>query len=117
MVDNEELARRIDGYLTRARRDNLPVYKPMERDIYRVMSGSIGDYGERIELGVFKGNYINVLAEAVQMSRFCGEWCSWNMTDNCNHRYVEKVEVKKPRVPNKAPKDLMLRLKLRGVKW
>lgn len=117
MIGNEEIARRIKGYLQRARRNNLQVYKPNDKNLYRVMSGSRGDYGGREEIVIFRGKYLDVLAEAVQMPGFVGDWCSWSLADNCNHGYVERVEVKEPKIPKKAPNDLALRLKLGGVKW
>lgn len=101
-TNEQEIARRIKGYLQRTRRERTRQYPLNEVGIYRIVGGSQGDRGERKELAIVQGRYIDALEFAVQQPGFLGDWCSWSMPENCNHGYVERVQVKELRITNQS---------------
>jgi len=89
----EELAKKVIAYLRRAKKDSLlESYSIEEKGFYKIVGGSRGDYGHREDVGIYRGRYIDVVAEAVQLYDFYADWCSTDDPDNCNHGYVEKYE-------------------------
>ena len=95
-MKREELVRKVNLYLERARQDPLVENHPLDGEGYwKIMSGTKGDYGGRNQVeGIFHGKFIDVVAYAVQSWKFYADWCSHDNPRNCNHGKVEKIKVR-----------------------
>ena len=49
--------------------------------------------GSRDTLEIVKGRFIDVIAYASQLPDFLGDWCGWDVPENCNHGKIEKIHV------------------------
>lgn len=94
-ITEQEKIRRVNGYLQRIKRKDVPKYDLEEQGSYQIYSGSKGDYGSREVLEVVEGRFIEAIAYASTLDGFLGDWCSWDMPENCNHGYLKKINVPK----------------------
>lgn len=95
-MKREELIRKINLYLKRAKEDTLVENHPLNRKGYwRIMGGGRSNYGRREPMkNVVRGKFIDVVAYAVQQPEFYADWCTSDDPSNCNHGTVEKIEVR-----------------------
>jgi len=95
-MKRQELARKVELYMGRARQDNLVENHPRdEMGYWRIMGGAMGDYGTREPIkDILHGRFIDAVAYAVQQSKFYADWCSHDDPSNCNHGTVERIKVR-----------------------
>tara|TARA_Y100000310_G_scaffold338793_1_gene429485 strand:- start:296 stop:649 length:354 start_codon:yes stop_codon:yes gene_type:complete len=91
-ISKQELEKRINGYIMRIRRKDVPKIPLKQKGLYRVVSGSQGNYSHRETLDVVQGRFIDAIAYAVQQPGFTGWWCGWDAPDNCNHGKLEQID-------------------------
>jgi hypothetical protein len=92
-ISEREIVKRVCGYKKRMRSHDVPSYPFNQKGAYAIYSGSIGDYGTRKFLEVVNGRFIDAIAYASQLNGFCGDWCTWELPENCNHGYLEKLDI------------------------
>ena len=88
MVQKDQ-ADRVNQYLRRAKRKDVRNYPLDEKGIYEVIGGS-PESGDRPSLGLLRGRFIDVVAEAIEMPGFAGWYCSAQDPGNTNNGYVVK---------------------------
>jgi hypothetical protein len=96
----KELVRKVREYLERVRRkrdigedyEKLKFYLLEERGIYRIFGGSYLTGGRKRIQEIYTGRFIDVVAEAVQLAEFYGEWCGTDQPGNGGSGYVMKYE-------------------------
>lgn len=94
MTTKQEIVRRVKGYIHRMKTDScVKKYDLNEIGTYKIFGGSRGDFIGREIIGIANGRFVDVIAYASNLEGFLGDWCSWHMPENCNHGYLEKVNI------------------------
>ena len=104
---SKELEKRINGYLARAASHKLDVFHLTERGLYRIMGGTTSEYGDRRELAIVEGRFIDAIVYAVEHKEYVGWWCSRNQYDHSAHGFVKKVKIEK--LPKSRDSDEFLK--------
>ena len=89
MTETKHLGELVKEYLDNPHHKGFKI--PLEKvSVYEIIAGvPESNYAERESLGFFKGKYIDVIAKAVKMPEFIGDWCGPDFS-NQNNGYVKE---------------------------
>ena len=96
-MKQEELEKKVELYLERAKQDPFVEEHPVNRQMYwRIIGGARGDYGDREPMKeILHGNFIDAIAYAVQQPEFYSDQCPPYDTSNVKHGKVEKIPLRR----------------------
>jgi hypothetical protein len=92
-ISEEELEKRVRGYLDRVKKGNALRYPLQQRGTYSLITGSKGERGYREQFAIFQGRFIDAVVYLVQQPDFLGDWCGWQPYDNQNNGRIEKPKI------------------------
>jgi hypothetical protein len=96
-TEKKELVRKVREYLERVKNgrdygEKPKLYPLEERGMYKIFGGSYLTGGREQIQEIYTGRFIDVVAEAVQLGEFYGEWCGTDQPGNPSNGYVRKYE-------------------------
>ncbi|HLF54232.1 MAG TPA: hypothetical protein VI612_00740 [Candidatus Nanoarchaeia archaeon] len=94
-LSQQQIVDQARAYLQRVERgdDHALSYPRDEKAIYKIVSGSLGDFGTSEDIALVEGRFIDAVVFAVQQENFCGSWNS--DPGNINAGYVVKAKIAK----------------------
>ncbi len=96
MANKPTLAEKVRLYIERIndKRDNArpPSYDLNEVGLYRLRNHELSEYADE-QIKVYRGRFIDVIAHAVRLPDFYGDWMDNTDPGNCNCGYLEKVKI------------------------
>jgi hypothetical protein len=95
------VAKRVEGYLKRAKNDTYAKNYPLEKEgLYELIGGTTGEYGDRKKIGYCQGRFVDVVAKLVVHPDYGGWYVGIDgCTTHRDHGYILEFKPKITHVP------------------